>query len=185
MSANYQVLYKEQVFKDLQDKFNYNNPMQVPKITKVTINMGLGRDAVADSKVVKSAFDELTLIAGQRPVITKAKKSIAGFKLREGQSIGCKVTLRGERMYEFIERLTNIALPRVRDFRGLSVKGFDGRGNYSMGLKEQIVFPEIDYDKIDKIRGMDINIVTTANNNDEAKELLKGLKFPFIEKRNN
>ena len=161
MSANYQVLYKEQVFKDLQDKFNYNNPMQVPKITKVTINMGLGRDAVADSKVVKSALDEFTLIAGQRPVITKAKKSIAGLKLREGQSIGCKVTLRGERMYEFIERLTNIALPRVRDFRGLSVKGFDGRGNYSMGLKEQIVFPEIDYDKIDKIRGMDINIVTT------------------------
>ena len=185
MSANYQVLYKETIYKDLQEKFNFKNPMQVPKIEKVTINMGLGRDAVADSKVVKSAFDELALIAGQRPVITKAKKSIAGFKLREGQAIGCKVTLRGKIMYEFLERLTNIALPRVRDFRGLSAKGFDGRGNYSFGLKEQIVFPEIDYDKIDKIRGMDISVVTTSNNNDEAKELLKGFKFPFIEKRNN
>ncbi|PIR38876.1 MAG: 50S ribosomal protein L5 [Alphaproteobacteria bacterium CG11_big_fil_rev_8_21_14_0_20_39_49] len=185
MSANYQILYKEQVYKNLQDKFNYKNPMQVPKIEKVTINMGLGKDAVADSKVVKSAFDELTLIAGQRPVITKAKKSIAGFKLREGQAIGCKVTLRGKIMYEFLERLTNIALPRVRDFRGLSAKGFDGRGNYSFGLKEQIVFPEIDYDKIDKICGMDISVVTTADTNDEAKELLKGFNFPFIEKRNN
>lgn len=185
MLTNYQVLYKEKIYKDLQDRFNYKNPMQVPKIVKVTINMGLGKDAVADSKVVKVAFDELTLIAGQRPVVTKAKKSIAGFKLREGQAIGCKVTLRGKIMYEFLERLTNIALPRVRDFRGLSGKGFDGRGNFSMGLKEQIVFPEIEYDKIDKIRGMDVTVVTSTDNDDEARELLKGFNFPFIEKRTN
>jgi large subunit ribosomal protein L5 len=183
MTANYQVLYNDKIVKELQEKFNYTNVMQIPKIVKVSINMGVGRDAVADSKAVKAAFDELTLIAGQKPVITKAKKSIAGFKLREGQAIGCKVTLRGKMMYEFLERLTNIALPRVRDFRGLSTIGFDSRGNYSMGLKEQIVFPEIDYDKIDKIRGMDISVVTTAKNDNEAKELLKAFKFPFIEKR--
>jgi large subunit ribosomal protein L5 len=183
MPANYQVLYNEQIVPALRSKFK--NVMQIPKIVKVSINMGVGKDAVADSKAIKAAFDELTRIAGQKPVITKAKKSIAGFKLREGQAIGCKVTLRGRRMYEFLERLTNIALPRVRDFRGISAKGFDSRGNYSMGLKEQIVFPEIDYDKIDKIRGMDITIVTTATNDNDAKELLKGFNFPFIEKRSN
>ena len=183
MSANFLVLYKEKVIKDLQKQFNYGNVMEIPKVVKVSINMGLGKDAVADSKVIKTAVDELTRISGQKPIITKAKKSIAGFKLREGQEVGCKVTLRGDRMYEFLERLVNIALPRVRDFRGISAKGFDGRGNYSMGLKEQIVFPEIDYDKIDKIRGMDINIVTTATNDNEAQALLKGFNLPFIEKR--
>ncbi len=180
MSANLLVLYKDKISKDMQKQFNYTNVMQIPKLVKISINMGFGKDAVADSKVVKAAVDELTRIAGQKPVVTKAKKSIAGFKLREGQDIGCKVTLRGERMYEFLERLANVALPRVRDFRGLSGKGFDGRGNYSMGLKEQIVFPEIDYDKIDKVRGMDISIVTTAENDNEAKELLKHFNLPFL-----
>lgn len=179
MAANLEVLYKKEIFKKLQGEFNYENVMQVPKLLKVTINMGVGRDAVADSKAVKAAYEDLVLIAGQKPVITKAKKSIAGFKLREGQDIGCKVTLRGDHMYEFIERLINVALPRVRDFRGLSAKGFDGRGNFSMGLKEQIVFPEIDYDRIDKIRGLDINVVTTAGNDNEARTLLKHFNFPF------
>jgi large subunit ribosomal protein L5 len=183
MPANYQVLYKEKIVPAMST--NFKNVMQIPKLVKISINMGVGRDAVSDSKIVKFAFDELALISGQKPVITKAKKSIAAFKLREGQAIGCKVTLRGRRMYEFLERLTNIALPRVRDFRGVSSKGFDKRGNYSMGLKEQIVFPEIDYDKVDKIRGMDITIVTTAKNDNDAKELLKSFNFPFIEKRSN
>lgn len=183
MSTNLLKVYREEIVPALQKEFNYKNIMEVPKLEKITINMGLGKDAVADSKIVKSAFDELTLIAGQKPVTTKAKKSIAGFKLREGQEVGCKVTLRGARMYEFLERLVNIALPRVRDFRGISAKGFDKRGNYSMGLKEQIVFPEIDYDKVTKIRGMDINFVTTATNDNEAKALLKGFNLPFIEKR--
>jgi large subunit ribosomal protein L5 len=180
MSANLLVLYKDKITKDLQKQFNYKNVMQIPKLVKITVNMGPSKDAVTDSKVINAAVAELTLIAGQKPVITKAKKSIAGFKLREGQPIGCKVTLRGDQMYEFLERLVNIALPRVRDFRGISAKGFDGKGNYSMGLKEQIVFPEIDYDKIDKIRGMDITFVTTATNDNEAKELLKAFKLPFM-----
>ena len=180
MATNLLVLYKDKIAKDLQTTFNYKNVMQTPKLDKIVINMGVGRDAVADSKAVKAAVEELTLISGQKPVVTKAKQSIAGFKLREGQAIGCKVTLRGDRMYEFLERLVNIAMPRIRDFKGISSKGFDGKGNYSMGLKEQIVFPEIDYDKIDKIRGMDITFVTTAKNDNEAKELLKAFNLPFV-----
>ena len=164
---------------ELTKKYNYSNHYQIPKIEKVVLNMGVGK-SVQDSKVINKAFDELQLISGQKPVITKAKKSIAGFKLREGMSIGCKVTLRGVRMQEFIDRLVMIALPRVRDFRGLSSKSFDGKGNYTFGIKEQIVFPEIDYDKIDQIRGFDICVVTTANTDEEAKELLQKYRFPFI-----
>jgi large subunit ribosomal protein L5 len=163
----------------LQQEFNYANPMQVPKLEKIVINMGVG-EAAQDSKKIESALAELTLIAGQKPVSTKAKKSIAQFKLREGQVVGCKVTLRAERMYEFLDRLINIALPRVRDFRGVPGKSFDGRGNYSLGLKEQIVFPEINYDKVETIRGMDIIFVTTAKSNEEAKALLKGFDMPFV-----
>ncbi|WP_299616948.1 50S ribosomal protein L5 [Pelagibius sp.] len=162
----------------LIEEFSYKNTMEVPRLEKVVINMGVG-EAVADSKKIKSAVKELTLIAGQAPVVTKAKRSVATFKLREGMSVGCKVTLRRERMYEFLDRLVTIALPRVRDFRGLSNKSFDGRGNYAMGLKEQIVFPEIDYDSVDEIRGMDIVICTTAKNDQEARALLKGFQFPF------
>ncbi|MCE3232120.1 MAG: ribosomal protein [Rickettsiaceae bacterium] len=180
MTANLLVFYKDEIAPALRKQFNYKNVMQTPKLEKIVINMGVGKEAVNDSKVINAAVAELTLIAGQKPVITKAKKSIAGFKLREGQAIGCKVTLRGAHMYEFLERLVNIALPRVRDFRGISGKGFDGRGNYSMGLKEQIVFPEIDYDKIDKIRGMDITFCTSATNDNEAKELLKAFRLPFM-----
>jgi large subunit ribosomal protein L5 len=180
MPANLSVEYKERIAKEMQKMFNYKNTMQVPKLQKIVINMGVGKLAVSDSKIVNIAAAELALIAGQKPVITKSRKSIAGFKLREGQAIGCKVTLRGDRMYEFLERLVHMALPRVRDFRGISGKGFDGRGNYSMGLKEQIVFPEIDYDKIDKIRGMDITFCTSATNDNEAKELLKAFKLPFM-----
>jgi large subunit ribosomal protein L5 len=163
----------------LQKEFNYKNPMQVPKLEKIVINMGVG-EAAQDSKKIESALAELTLISGQKPVSTKAKKSIAQFKLREGQVVGCKVTLRAERMYEFLDRLINIALPRVRDFRGVPGKSFDGRGNYSLGLKEQIVFPEINYDKVETIRGMDIIFVTTAKSNEEAKALLKGFDMPFV-----
>jgi large subunit ribosomal protein L5 len=163
----------------LQKEFNYANPMQVPKLEKIVINMGVG-EAAQDSKKIESALAELTLISGQKPVSTKAKMSIAQFKLREGQVVGCKVTLRAERMYEFLDRLINIALPRVRDFRGVPGKSFDGRGNYSLGLKEQIVFPEIDYDKVETIRGMDIIFVTTAKSNEEAKALLKGFDMPFV-----
>ena len=155
------------------------NPMTVPRITKVNVNIGVG-EAVSDSKKIDAAVQDLTLIAGPKPVITKAKKSIATFKLREGMAVGCKVTLRRERMFEFLDRLVNIALPRVRDFRGLNGKAFDGRGNYAMGLKEQLVFPEIEYDKIDEIRGMDIIICTTAKTDEEAKELLRGFNFPFV-----
>lgn len=179
MAANLKTLYDTKIVKSLQDEFNFKNPMQVPKLVKICINMGVG-EAANDSKVIDAAVNDLTLISGQKPVVTKARVSIAGFKLREGQPVGCKVTLRGDRMYEFLERLVNIALPRVRDFRGVSHKGFDGRGNYTMGLKEQIVFPEIDYDKTDKIRGMDISFVTTANSDDEAKKLLIGFNVPFI-----
>jgi len=162
----------------LIEEFGYSNPMKVPKLQKIVLNMGVG-EAVADSKKVNAAAEELTLIAGQKPAITRAKKSIAGFKLREGMVLGCKVTLRRTRMYEFMDRLVTIALPRVRDFRGLNGKAFDGRGNYSMGLKEQLVFPEIDYDKVDQIRGLDISFITTAETDAEAKALLKGFDMPF------
>jgi large subunit ribosomal protein L5 len=170
--------YEKVVRPRLQEEFAYKNPMQVPRIEKIVINMGIG-EATQDSKKVAIAVAELTAIAGQKPVTTKAKKSIATFKLREGMTIGAKVTLRQERMYEFLDRLVNIALPRVRDFRGLSAKSFDGRGNYNLGVREQIVFPEIDYDKIDAVRGMDIVIVTSAKTDEEAKSLLKGFDFPF------
>ncbi len=162
----------------LIEEFSYKNPMEVPRLEKIVLNMGVG-EAVADSKKIKSAVKEMTLIAGQAPVVTKAKKSVATFKLREGMPVGCKVTLRRERMYEFLDRLVTIALPRVRDFRGLSGKSFDGRGNYALGLKEQIVFPEIDYDSVDEIRGLDIVICTTAKNDTEAKALLSGFQLPF------
>ena len=170
--------YKDVVKPDLVSNFGYKNPMEVPKVEKIVINMGVG-EAAADSKKMDSAANELALISGQQPVIIKSRKSVATFKLREGMSVGCKVTLRRERMYEFLDRLINIALPQVRDFRGLSPKSFDGRGNYAMGLKEQIVFPEIDYDSVDEIRGMDIVIVTSAKSDDEAKALLKGLNLPI------
>jgi len=171
--------YDKVVRPKLKQEFAYKNDLQVPRIEKIVINMGVG-DAVSDSKKIQAAVSELTAIAGQKPVTTKARKSIATFKLREGMSIGTKVTLRRDRMYEFLDRLVNIALPRVRDFRGLSPKAFDGRGNYALGIKEQIVFPEIDYDKIETVRGMDIVIVTTAKTDDEARALLKGFDFPFV-----
>jgi large subunit ribosomal protein L5 len=159
-------------------KFNYQSVMQVPNIEKIVINMGVG-DAVSNSKALDTAVEELTLITGQKPVITKAKKSIAGFRLREGMPIGAKVTLRGERMYQFLDKLVSVSLPRVRDFRGVSKKSFDGRGNYTLGVKEQLIFPEIDYDKVSKVRGMDIVIVTTANTDEEARELLTQVGMPF------
>mgnify|MGYP000599452636 CR=1 FL=1 len=160
------------------EKFNYSSKMQAPKIEKIVLNIGVG-DAVSNSKLLDDAVNELTLITGQKPVVTRAKKSIAGFKLREGQAIGCKVTLRGERMYEFADRLINLALPRVRDFRGVNQNSFDGRGNYALGIKEQLIFPEIEYDKVDKVRGMDIIFVTTANTDEEARELLTLFGMPF------
>jgi large subunit ribosomal protein L5 len=172
------VLYEETARKALLDEFKYENVMQVPKVEKVVINMGIG-EAVNDRKKVENAANDLALIAGQRPVITRARKSIASFKVREGMALGAKVTLRGVRMYEFLDRLTTIALPRVKDFRGLNPKSFDGRGNFSMGLKEHIVFPEIDYDKVDEIWGMDIIVVTSAKNDHEARALLRQLNFPF------
>lgn len=170
--------YQEAVVPKLKEKFNYSNPMQIPKIDKIVINMGLG-EAIHNIKIIDSAVDELKQISGQQPVITRAKKSIAAFKLREGMPIGCMVTLRKNRMYDFLNKLINIALPRVRDFRGISGKAFDGAGNYSLGIKEQLIFPEIDYDKIDKIKGLNISIVTTAKTNEEGKELLKLLGMPF------
>ena len=170
--------YKEVVRPQLQTDFGYGNIMQVPKLEKIVINMGVG-EAVADSKKIDNAAKEMTLISGQKPVVIKSRKSVATFKLREGMAVGCKVTLRRDRMYEFLDRLVNIALPQVRDFRGLSPKSFDGRGNYAMGLREQIVFPEIDYDTVDEMRGMDIIVVTTAKTNDEAKALLKGFNMPI------
>ncbi len=173
--------YNDEVRKELTEKFGYTNPMQVPKLEKIVLNMGVG-DAVGDSKLVKQAVAEMTKIAGQKPVMTIARKSIATFKLREGMPIGVKVTLRGNRMYEFLDRLITIALPRVRDFRGLKDKAFDGRGNYAMGIVEHIVFPEIDYDKIDRVWGFDIAICTSADSNDEAKALLDGFNFPFRQK---
>jgi large subunit ribosomal protein L5 len=170
--------YETVVKPALQNEFNYANPMQIPKLTKIVINMGVG-EAAQDAKKIESAVAEMTLIAGQKPVVTKAKTSIAQFKLREGQVVGCKVTLRSDRMYEFLDRLINIALPRVRDFRGVPGKSFDGNGNYALGLKEQLVFPEIHYDKVDATRGMDIIFVTTAKSDKEAKALLKGFDMPF------
>ena len=172
------TLYTESIRAKMQEQFSYASPMMIPKLDKVVINMGVG-DAVNDRKVVDKAYEEMMAIAGQKPVITKARKSIAGFKVREEMALGVKVTLRKHRMYEFLDRLITIALPRVRDFRGLKSKSFDGRGNYAMGLKEHIVFPEIDYDKVDNIRGMDIIVCTTATNDDEARALLKEFNFPF------
>jgi large subunit ribosomal protein L5 len=170
--------YQSEITPSLMGKFNYQSVMQVPNIEKIVINMGVG-DAVSNSKALDTAVEELTLIAGQKPVITKAKKSIAGFRLREGMPIGAKVTLRGERMYQFLDKLVSVSLPRVRDFRGVSKKSFDGRGNYTLGVKEQLIFPEIDYDKVSKVRGMDIVIVTTANTDEEARELLTQVGMPF------
>ena len=171
-------LYRQSIRPDLIKESGYSNVLQVPKLEKIVINMGIG-EAVQDSKKVAAAVSELSLITGQKPITTKAKKSVAGFKLREGMAIGCKVTLRRDRMYEFLDRLITIALPRVRDFRGLNPRSFDGYGNYAMGLKEQIVFPEIDYDRIDSVRGMDIIFVTSAKTDDEARELLRRFSFPF------
>lgn len=170
--------YENEVVKSLMTKFNYSSVMQVPAMEKIVINIGVG-DAVSNSKLLDEAVEELTLIAGQKPVITKAKKSIAGFKLREGMPIGCKVTLRGERMYEFLDKLINISLPRVRDFRGVPKNSFDGRGNYTLGIKEQLIFPEINFDKVNKLRGMDIVFVTTAKTDEEGHELLAQLGMPF------
>ena len=178
--------FKERFLKDicpdLQKQLGYKSVMEVPRLSKITLNMGVG-EAVADKKQIENAVRDMTAIAGQKPVVTKARKSIAGFKIRDGWPIGCKVTLRGIRMYEFLERLINVAIPRVRDFRGLSAKSFDGRGNYSMGIKEQIVFPEIDYDKIDTLRGMDIAITTTATTDDQARALLKAFNFPLKDEK--
>ena len=179
MSVRLQDKYNDEIIKNLVEKFKYNNRMQIPKLNKVVINMGVG-EAVKDSKKIDSAVSELAAITGQKPIITKSKKANASFKLREGMPIGVKVTLRKQKMYEFIDRFINIALPRVRDFRGINAKSFDGNGNYAMGLKEQFVFPEIEYDNVDNARGMDVIFVTTAKTDDEAKELLKGFDFPFI-----
>ncbi len=179
MTARLQECYEQVVRGDLQSRFNYANPMQIPRLDKVVLNMGVG-EAVGDSKKIDAAAREMTAISGQKPITIRARKSVAQFKLREGMTVGVKVTLRRERMYEFIDRLITIALPRVRDFRGLSPRSFDGKGNYAMGLKEQIVFPEIDYDAVDQMRGMDIVVVTTARTDDEARTLLAGFQFPFV-----
>lgn len=176
--ARLQEHYKSKVIQQLTEQFGYKSPMQVPKITKITLNMGLG-EAVADKKIVENAVADMTKIAGQKPIVTKARKSVANFKVREGWPIGCKVTLRRERMYEFLDRLISVAIPRIRDFRGLNPKSFDGRGNYNMGVKEQIIFPEIDYDKIDTLRGMDITITTTAETDEEGRALLAAFNLPL------
>jgi len=173
-----QAIYKETIVPKLMKDFGYKSVMEVPRITKITLNMGVG-EAVADKKIMDHAVNDMTKIAGQKPVVTKSKKSIAGFKIRDGYPIGCMVTLRSDRMYEFLDRLITVSLPRVRDFRGIPGRSFDGRGNYNMGIKEQIIFPEIEYDKIDAIRGMNISITTTAKNDAEAKALLAAFKFPF------
>lgn len=170
--------FTNEVTPSLMEKFNYSSVMEVPKVEKIVINMGVG-DAVANAKNLEKAVEELTLISGQKPVITHAKKSIAAFRLREGMAIGAKVTLRGERMYDFLDKLVTVSLPRVRDFRGISKRSFDGRGNYTLGVKEQLIFPEVDYDRVDKVRGMDIVIVTTANTDEESRELLTQLGMPF------
>lgn len=176
--ARLHTVYKEQIVPELLKRFEYGSVMQVPRIEKITLNMGVG-EAVADKKILQNAVEDMQKISGQKPVITHARKSIAGFKIREGMPIGCKVTLRRERMYEFFDRLISIAIPRIRDFRGLNPRAFDGRGSYSMGVREQIIFPEIDYDKIDALRGMDITITTSAQTDEEAKALLEQFKFPF------
>ena len=176
--TRFQEIYRDKVAPELTQKFGYKSPMQVPRITKITLNMGVS-EAVADKKIMDNAVGDLTKIAGQKPVVTKAKKAIAGFKIREQQPIGCMVTLRGARMYEFLDRFVTVALPRVRDFRGISGKAFDGRGNYNIGVKEQIIFPEIEYDKVDALRGLNISITTTAKTDDECKALLAGFRFPF------
>jgi large subunit ribosomal protein L5 len=176
--ARLQQFYREKVVPDLVTKFGYKSSMEVPRITKITLNMGVS-EAVSDKKVMDHAVSDLTKIAGQRPVVTKSKKAIAGFKIRDGVPIGCMVTLRGVQMYEFLDRFVTIALPRVRDFRGISGRAFDGRGNYNIGVKEQIIFPEVDYDKIDVLRGLNVSITTTAKNDEEAKALLAAFKFPF------
>jgi large subunit ribosomal protein L5 len=176
--ARLQEYYKQSVVPQLLEKFGYKSIMEVPRITKITLNMGVG-EAVGDKKVLENAVGDMTKIAGQKPVVTKARKAIAGFKIREGYPIGCMVTLRGTRMFEFLDRLVTVAMPRIRDFRGVGGKGFDGRGNYNVGVKEQIIFPEIEYDKIDVLRGMNISITTTAKTDAEAKALLAAFKFPF------
>jgi len=171
-------LYKKEVVAKLTEEFGYKNPMEVPRVSKITLNMGVG-EALGDKKMMDFAVSDMETIAGQKAIVTLARKSVAGFKVREGWPIGCKVTLRRDRMWEFMDRLVDISLPRVRDFRGINPKSFDGRGNYSMGVKEQIIFPEIEYDKVDKVRGMDVTITTTAKTNDEGRALLKALQFPF------
>jgi large subunit ribosomal protein L5 len=176
--ARLQEFYKSEVVAQLTQRFGYKSVMEVPRITKITLNMGVG-EAVGDKKVLDNALGDMVKIAGQKPVVTKAKKSIAGFKIREGYPIGCMVTLRGPRMFEFLDRLITVAMPRIRDFRGIVAKGFDGRGNYNLGVKEQIIFPEIEYDKIDALRGLNISITTTAKTDDEARALLTAFKFPF------
>ena len=176
--ARLKDMYSETVAKQLREQFDYKNPMEIPRITKITLNMGVG-EAIADRKVMEHAVGDMTKIAGQKPIVIKARKSVAGFKLREGWPVGCKVTLRREMMYEFLDRLINVAIPRIRDFRGMNPKGFDGRGNYNMGVKEQIIFPEIDYDKIDTLRGMDITFTTTAKTDEEGRALLAAFNFPF------
>ncbi len=176
--ARLQKYYREKIVPDLIEKFGYKSPMQAPRLTKITLNMGVS-EAVADKKVMDNAVSDLAKIAGQKPVVTLAKKAIAGFKIREGQAIGCMVTLRGVQMFEFLDRFVTVALPRVRDFRGISGRAFDGRGNYNIGVKEQIIFPEIEYDKVDALRGLNISITTTAKSDDECKALLTGFRFPF------
>ena len=176
--ARFKEIYNSEIVPKLMSEFGYQSVMQVPRISKITLNMGVG-EAVGDKKILDNAMGDMAKISGQKPVMTKAKTSIAGFKIREGWPVGCKVTLRRERMYEFLERLVDIAIPRIRDFRGISAKSFDGRGNFSMGVSEQIIFPEIDYDKIDALRGMDIAIATTARTDDEARALLRAFNFPF------
>lgn len=176
--ARLQQYYRDTVVKQLRERFGYRNVMEIPRITKITLNMGLG-EAAGDKKVIEHAVEDMTRIAGQKPVVTRARQSIAGFKIREGWPIGCKVTLRRERMYEFLDRLINIAIPRIRDFRGLNARGFDGRGNYNFGVREQIIFPEIEYDKIDALRGMDITITTTARSDEEGRALLEAFTFPI------
>ena len=181
MSSRLKDLYNTEIREQMTKKFGYTNIMQVPKLDKIVVNMGVG-EARENEKLLEAAAKDMEIITGQKPVLTKAKKSIANFKIREGMPIGCKVTLRGDRMYEFLDRLVNLALPRVRDFRGVNPNSFDGRGNYAMGIKEQLIFPEIEYDKIDKIRGMDINFITTANTDEEAKELLALMGAPFADR---
>lgn len=176
--AKLKEVYTKELAPKLQEELGLKNPMEVPRITKITLNMGVG-EALADKKILENAVSDMTKISGQKPVVTNARKSVAGFKVREGWPIGCKVTLRNERMYDFLEKLITIAIPRIRDFRGISPKSFDGRGNFSMGVTEQIIFPEIDYDKVDKLRGMDITITTTAKNDDEGRALLRAFNFPL------